>query len=429
MNQPKHFSLAIVLVHIFCGNVGFANEGLSQSGSGIAKSQGAKAQGADSQSTSVDGSAPSWMRGVSTYNGSGYDLTSKSSPVVTTGAIRSNPNVPAYTVPVDPNATMRLNPFASGPPMVRPVSAEGDVLPLPFIGPTNFSGGNPPASRPPVGETIGSGAVNQLVGPTAPEILPLGSPAPDTVKLLDGIETDVTDDIPPLQNVVTRWYQYPLVWMKGWNSNAEFGINGSSGNASTLALQTGLELKRKTDLYTFAIDTDYRQASSRNVTTEDNGRVNIDYDRVLANKSWSAFGKLGLEWDEFKSFDLRINTNAGLAYNWIRTDDTTFITRFGAGASKEIGSPDDNWTPEAVFGIDAERQLTERQKVKAKIDYFPAWEDFSNYRIVADASWEILLDGSDNLSLKLSATDRYDSTPQGAKPNDVYYSLLLLYKF
>ena len=29
----------------------------------------------------------------------------------------------------------------------------------------------------------------------------------------------------------------------------------------------------------------------------------------------------------------------------------------------------------------------------------------------------------------LAATDRYDSTPQGAKANDIYYSLLLLYKF
>ena len=48
---------------------------------------------------------------------------------------------------------------------------------------------------------------------------------------------------------------------------------------------------------------------------------------------------------------------------------------------------------------------------------------------VTDLAWEILLNDSENLSLKLAATDRYDSTPQGAKPNDIYYSLLLLVKF
>jgi hypothetical protein len=73
--------------------------------------------------------------------------------------------------------------------------------------------------------------------------------------------------------------------------------------------------------------------------------------------------------------------------------------------------------------------LTERQKIKGKLDYFPAWDDFGDYRLVADVSWEILLDGSENFSLKVAATDRYDSTPQGALANDLYYSLLLLYKF
>ena len=33
-----------------------------------------------------------------------------------------------------------------------------------------------------------------------------------------------------------------------------------------------------------------------------------------------------------------------------------------------------------------------------------------------------------NLSLKVSAFDRYDSTPQGRRPNDLDYALLLLWK-
>ena len=136
-----------------------------------------------------------------------------------------------------------------------------------------------------------------------------------------------------------------------------------------------------------------------------------------------------MEWDKFKAFDLRLWGNAGLAYHWIRRSDAALVTRFGAGASKEFGAPIDDWIPEAVFGGEAERQITPRQKLKAKVEYFPAWEDFGNFRLVNDAAWEILLDGSDNLSLKLAATDRYDSTPQGAKKNDLYYSLLLLYKF
>jgi hypothetical protein len=238
-----------------------------------------------------------------------------------------------------------------------------------------------------------------------------------------GIET------PPLEEEVIRWYQYPRRWMRGWDSHAELGLDGSTGNARTLAIQTGLETKRQTDDYTLALDFDYRQASNRSETTEDNGRFNLDYDRLLHDSPWAWFAKYGMEWDKFKAFDLRLWVNGGAAYHWVRRDDATLVTRFGAGASKEIGAPVDDWIAEAVFAAEAERQLTSRQKVKGKVEYFPAWEDFGNFRLVSDLAWEILLDDSDNLSLKLAATDRFDSTPQGAKKNDLYYSLLLLYKF
>ena len=268
-------------------------------------------------------------------------------------------------------------------------------------------------------------------GPAA-ELPSPGPPETDgdtTQSLGERIDAGVIEE-PPLEEDVTRWYDYPIRWLsKGWKNHAEFGINGTEGNARTLAIQTGLELKRKTDLDTFAIDFDYRQARNRTETTEDNGRFNVDYDRMVGESSWSMFSKFGMEWDEFKAFDLRVNLNGGLGYHWLRDEQTTLVTRFGAGASRPFGSPVDRWTEEAVFGIDLEHQLTERQKIKGKVDYFPAWSDFSRFRLVSDVSWEVLLDGSENLSLKVGVTDRYDSDPQGARPNDVYYSMLLLYKF
>ncbi|MEM6689313.1 MAG: DUF481 domain-containing protein [Planctomycetota bacterium] len=260
-------------------------------------------------------------------------------------------------------------------------------------------------------------------------------PEPEAAEPIETIPADALAlpaeaiEDPPLRQEVFRWYQYPTRWMRGWDSHAEIGLDGSDGNADTFAFQTGLELKRKTDRDKWFVDIDYRRVTSRGVTTEDNGRFNLDYDRLIGNSRWSAFGKFGLEFDSFKAFDSRLNLNGGAGYHWIKSDSTSLITRFGAGTSREFGGPNEDWVPEAVFGVEAERQLTARQKLKAKIDYFPAWTDFGNYRLVFDGSWEILLDGSENLSLKLAVTDRYDSTPEGALPNDIYYSLLLLYKF
>lgn len=261
------------------------------------------------------------------------------------------------------------------------------------------------------------------------ETLPVPEPS-SAETLAEQIQAGGVAETPPLEEDVVGWYQHAWRWLnEGWENHAEFGLDGSDGNSDTLSLQAGMELKRKTDVYTLALEADYRQVSNRGTTTEDNGRFNVDFDRHVGTSPWSMFGKLGLEWDAFKAFDLRLNLNSGVGYHWIRTDQTTFVTRFGAGASREFGAPVERWTPEAVFGIEAEHQLTQRQKLKAKVDYFPAWDDFSDFRLVSDAAWEILLDNSENLSLKLALTDRYDSTPQGAEPNDVYYSLLLLYKF
>lgn len=262
--------------------------------------------------------------------------------------------------------------------------------------------------------------------PTVPES-PLGDPQSP---IGQAIAAGATAEVAPLADETQSWYEIPWNWVtQGWKNHAELGLDGSSGNSRTLAFQTGLEMKRKTDRYTLALDFDYRKASTTGITTEDNGRLDLDYDRLFQDSKWSAFGKFGAEWDQFKAFDSRLNLNGGLGYHFIRTDDASFSTKFGAGASKEIGAPDDDWKPEAVFGATGEYQLNRYNKMKAKIDYFPAWENFSDYRVVSDIAWEILLDDADNLSLKLALTDRYDSTPQGAKPNDVYYSLLLLVKF
>lgn len=218
-------------------------------------------------------------------------------------------------------------------------------------------------------------------------------------------------------------------WLQGWDSQAELGLDGSSGNASTLGVHTGFESKRSTKFFDLELDLDYRQTRNRSTTTEDNGRITSEFDRLFNESPHSAFGKFGAEWDRFKAFDLRLNLNGGYGYHWIRTDETSFVTKFGAGASREIGAPSDQWIPEAVFGVESERKWSSRQRMKQKIEYFPAWEDFGNFRLVADFSWETSLDEADKLRLKFSMNNRYDSTPQGARRNDLYYSLILLYKF
>jgi putative salt-induced outer membrane protein YdiY len=148
----------------------------------------------------------------------------------------------------------------------------------------------------------------------------------------------------------------------------------------------------------------------------------------LGESPWTLFGTGSAEYDQFKVFDLRLSAHAGVGYKLIKNESTTLLGRIGSGVSHEIGGPDDSYVPEALLGLDFEHQITARQKLIFKSEYLPEWGDYENYRLVSDASWECLLDEASNLSLKVGAIDRYDSTPNGLKANDIDYLMLLLWK-
>ena len=224
-------------------------------------------------------------------------------------------------------------------------------------------------------------------------------------------------------------YLEPNNWFEpDWKGSFQLGINGSEGNARTLSLKTGGNLKRKTDYNLTQLDLTYAKTLSKSLETQHNAIVNLNTEWPIKDSYWSVFVKGGLEYDEFKAFDLRIMVNSGGVYHFLKEKNVKLKGRFGAGVSKEVDGPDDSYVPELLFGLEWEKKLTKRQKIYLKAEYFPDAEDFANYRIVTDGGWEVLLDEEANLSLKLGVKDRYDSTPNGTKPNDFDYSMLLLWK-
>ena len=185
--------------------------------------------------------------------------------------------------------------------------------------------------------------------------------------------------------------------------------------------------KRKTEGNTLDLGLTYGKTQANGVETQNYAMFNSRWDWNMT-PAWFLYNKDVLEYDEFKAFDLRLVFSGGLGYHLIKHDATTLTGRLGAGVSREIGGPDEDWVPEANLGLDFEHKLSARQKVKVTSDYYPAWEDFLDYRLLLNAHWEILLDEETNLSLKLGVIDRYDSTPNGREYNDLDYFITLVWK-
>lgn len=225
-----------------------------------------------------------------------------------------------------------------------------------------------------------------------------------------------------------RWYN-PLSWIHRelWDGSLELGVNAAEGNTNNFNLVGGFDLTRQTIHTTWDIDFTYTKAEADGVETQHNALLYSDWDRKLNRPKWSWSAKSGLEYDEFTDFDMRFFANTGLGYLLFDDEFTRLRGRFGAGTSREIRGTNDNWEPEASLGTNLTRRLSKWHQLRVIADIYPSWLDFSNYRVVTDASWEIALTTDNDLSLKLTLIDRYDSTPEGASHNDVNYAILLLW--
>ena len=227
-----------------------------------------------------------------------------------------------------------------------------------------------------------------------------------------------------------RWYERAFMLVPTpWDTGIELGINGSSGTSDSFSMRTGGYIKRASRFSKLDLSTYYNRTGSGGVLTQNNAQFDVRNDWLLDDKSpWTLFATNSVFYDQFKDFDIQTNVDTGVGYRFFHDPDLQLIGRVGGGTSREFGGEDERWVPEGLFGFEYNQQLCSTQKFYAKLDYFPELDEIGEYRMVADTGWEVVLVQPSNLSLKISAQDRYDSTPNGAEPHLINYSVLLLLK-
>jgi putative salt-induced outer membrane protein YdiY len=310
-----------------------------------------------------------------------------------------------------------------GPMMVLPSHPGGSEPPsAPWAPPESASAAQPPAipAAAPYPATASGDAtpIDDLPSPP-PQAEPTQIAAPG-VALPDG--RLFGDDVPWNRSV--RWFS-PVPWDAG----VELGVNGSTGTSDTLSMRAGTTMKRESRFSKLDFSTYYNRTVSEGLVTQNNATLNIKNDWLLDDSvPWTLFAKADAFYDKFQAYDEQTNVDTGVGYRFWHEPALNLTGRLGAGGSREFGGPNNEWTPEGLAGVDYDQKITAAHKVSFKVEYFPDLEQLVNYRIVSEASWEVALAQPSNLSLKLSATDRYDSTPDGAKPTLMNYSILMLLK-
>ncbi len=279
----------------------------------------------------------------------------------------------------------------------------------------------------------------ETITPPAPEpseqaatVLSEPTPTPTASEVVAAI--DVASDVDATETIEiepeVHWW-YPTYWFgpAPWDSGFELGLNGSSGTSESLSFRTGGFVKRETDDHKFDGSLYYNKNQADGIEVQSNALLSARYDWLLDDSPWTLFVLSQAFYDEFQAFDFNLNANTGVGYRWIDQEWGKFTTSVGTGVSREFGAlVGDEWIAEASFGFSFEQQVGENKKFYAKMDYFPEWTDFGNYRILSDIGMEIELVQPSNISLKFSVTDRFDSNPGGVEPHNLNYSVLLIWK-
>ncbi len=221
------------------------------------------------------------------------------------------------------------------------------------------------------------------------------------------------------------WYSF---W-DPWEGNVELGMNGTLGNTETFNIRVGSNAKYTTETRIHSFQAVYLEKSVGTVNTAQSLLLDGRVEWPMNDSQWNMFVHGLTEYDQFKAFEVRLSADAGVGFEWIQNERTKFLTRAGLAVSREVGGPDDAIIPEYLAGLEFTHCFSDSHKFSFKSDYYPAIEDVNSFRINTQASWEMAVAPDWGLSLKFSVIDRYDSTPHGAKPNDLDYSTLVIWGF
>jgi putative salt-induced outer membrane protein YdiY len=224
-----------------------------------------------------------------------------------------------------------------------------------------------------------------------------------------------------------------------WESEAEFGLNGSTGNSDRLSFRLGARAKHTNERRELRLEAMYTRSDEDTdgdgrETTENKGLVRGNNDWLFPESQWRYFVGGSAEYDEFQNYDARVAINTGPGYMFIENDTTTLIGRAGIGTSWKIGGEDEDGFFELVFGYELEHALTENQKIVSAARLFPNMTETGEFRAVALLAYDVKLATPAALTLRLGAENRYDSTIEDSPPdefdkNDLDYYVTLIWDF
>jgi putative salt-induced outer membrane protein YdiY len=212
----------------------------------------------------------------------------------------------------------------------------------------------------------------------------------------------------------------------------EFGYSLAKGNTNTEELTAGIAYNRNrlhVDETTFKANLLYG-SSDKKMNAQQwyaLGRYAFSFGEW---KKWYAFGRMEASHNRFNGIDYRLSPALGSGY-WLRDEDTTkFLLEGGLGLEHTSYRTDTKTTnePVATPRLYFLKKLTPRFSLSQDLIFYQSLSDTTRYNLRSQTSAISAI--NERLSLKISLTDAFESTPpQDNKKNDVTVTTSLVTDF
>lgn len=228
----------------------------------------------------------------------------------------------------------------------------------------------------------------------------------------------------------------PDFW-SGWKRSIEAGITGSSGNNDTFNLRAIIETQRETDRMRTLISGRYLYGKDGGDASQDEGRLRGENDWKFAGERYFLFAQAQYDYDQFQDWDTRFQGFLGGGYDFLKErslleggqDRASLRGRIGFGATREFGSDNTVWHPEALLGLDFTWAIDDRNTFSAGTEVFPVLDDLGEFRARNYAHYEVKLSNTRDVRLRIGAEHDFDSDPGDAEENNINYYITILMTF
>lgn len=215
-----------------------------------------------------------------------------------------------------------------------------------------------------------------------------------------------------------------------WDHRLEVGFTGSHGNTRSSSFRLSLDSQMETAADRWNIRATYFHATDAGETSRNEFDFIVNKDWFLPDSPWLFFARGSYEYDQFRQWKQRVSGFGGMGLTLVKEDDLEIVLRAGAGVTKELKGRRDLKPEGLISAAVIKWNFTKGQTLSTSHTFFPALDEFGEFRLLSDLVWQIRVSDVDGLSLRFGLENEYQTDPgAGQRRNDFKYYGALVFEF